>query len=121
MKAVRERGVRVRVITPGKANNHPSARLASRRVYGELLEAGVEIYEYQPGMIHKKCLNIDGVWSVVGSTNFDTRSFGLNDEVNLAALDPGLSATLSGEFDIELSRSERVTLEQWKRRSCWRR
>src|SRR5262249_12135804 len=80
-------GVAVRIMTPGKSNNHPTARLASRRRYGELLKAGVEIYEYAPRMIHAKILVIDGLVSVVGSTNFDSRSFDLNDEVSMAVLD----------------------------------
>ncbi len=116
----RQRGVAVTIITPG-INNHPLARRASRRIYGELLRSGIEIFEYQPGMIHKKCLVIDDVWSVVGSTNFDTRSFGLNDEVNLAAADAQLAAKLKEEFEIELSRSRRISYEEWTRRPLWER
>ncbi len=70
-------------------------RSSSRRLYGDVLEAGAKIYEYQPSMIHAKILIIDGVWSVVGSTNFDSRSFAINDEVNLAVLDPMLAARLT--------------------------
>ena len=117
MKAVKERNVKVKVITPGTANNHSMTRRASRRIYGELLQAGIEIYEYQPGMIHKKALVVDECWSVVGSTNFDTRSFGLNDEVNLAALDTVTAKTLAEQFDIELSRSRKITYEEWANRS----
>src|SRR6185312_9229479 len=71
IEAVR-RGVKVQVLAPGEANNHHLTRCTSRRLYGELLQEGVEIYEYQPGMIHKKAMIVDGVWTVVGSTNFDT-------------------------------------------------
>ena len=63
-----------------------------------MLEAGAKIYEYEPSMIHAKILIIDGVWSVVGSTNFDSRSFGINDEVNMAVLDPMLAARLTQDF-----------------------
>ena len=111
-----KRGVKVSVITPGPANNHPLTRLTSRRLYGQLLKGGVEIYEYQPGMIHKKALVIDSVWSVVGSTNFDTRSFGLNDEVNLAALDAELAGRLAGDFESEKRQSRQITYEDWRRR-----
>ena len=93
------RGVRIRIITPGSANNHPIARRASRRRYGELLKAGVEIYEYQPGMIHAKILILDSLWSVVGSTNFDSRSFDLNDEINVAVTDRELAARLTVDFE----------------------
>jgi len=117
IKAAKERGVKVTIITPGPANNHPIARRSSRRIYGQLLQAGIEIYEYQPGMIHKKALVVDGVWSVVGSTNFDTRSFGLNDEVNLAAMNRDVAAKLDEQFEIELSRSEKITYEKWLSRT----
>ena len=82
-RAVRERNVDVKIIVPGKWNNHGLTRLASRRRYGPLLKAGVEIDEYHPGMIHTKSMTVDGLWTAVGSTNFDSRSFDLNDEVNL--------------------------------------
>ena len=115
------RGVRVRVITPGRFNNHPVARLASRRRYGELLEAGVEIHEFQPGMIHAKIFVMDGLWSVVGSTNFDSRSFDLNDEVNLAIMDRALAARLHIDFERDRASSERVTLTDWRERGLGER
>ena len=115
------RGVRVRVITPGRFNNHPVARLASRRRYGELLEAGVEIHEFQPGMIHAKIFVMDGLWSVVGSTNFDSRSFDLNDEVNLAIMDRALAARLHIDFERDRASSERVTLTDWQERGLGER
>ena len=117
VRAAGERGVVVRVIVPGRPNNHGMTRLASRRRYGPLLEAGVEIHEYRPGMIHTKAMTVDGLWAVVGSTNFDSRSFDLNDEVNLAARDPALAAELEAEFASDLAGCDRVTLEQWRRRS----
>ena len=114
-----QRGVKVRVMTPGAANNHPLTRLTSRGLYGELLKGGVEIYEYQPGMIHKKALVVDGIWSVVGSTNFDTRSFGLNDEINLAAMDAPLANRLIHDFEEEKSQSAGITYDDWRNRSAW--
>ena len=116
MIAAVARGVRVRVVVPGSANNHPIARRASRRRYGELLEAGVEIHEYEPGMIHAKIMIVDGRWSVVGSTNFDSRSFDLNDEVNLVLVDEGVAARLHEDFERDCAASRRVTYEAWQHR-----
>jgi cardiolipin synthase len=110
------RGVSVVVVTPNRLNNHPIARLASRRRYGELIAAGVQIHEYQLAMIHAKVLIVDGLWAVLGSTNFDNRSFGLNDEVNVALRDERLAARLEADFARDLAASRRITLEEWARR-----
>jgi cardiolipin synthase len=114
-KAVR-RGVRVQVVVPGACNNHPIARRASRRRYGELLGAGVELLEYEPGMNHCKVLLVDELWVVVGSSNFDNRSFGLNDELNLALPDRALAARLREDFERDAALSKPVDLHAWKRR-----
>lgn len=114
-RAVR-RGASVKVIVPGCLNNHPIARRASRRRYGDLLHAGVRLFEYQPAMMHAKVMIVDHVWSVVGSTNFDNRSFGLNDEVNLAVQDRPLAQILERDFQTDISRSHEVTREEWQRR-----
>ena len=111
------RGVPVTILTPGKWNNHPITRLASRRRYGRLLEAGASIHEYQPAMIHAKVFIVDGLWAVVGSTNFDNRSFGLNDEVNLAVLQRDFAARLEADFAADLAQSKAITLEEWRGRS----
>jgi cardiolipin synthase len=116
VRAMRERGARVEIIVPGAKSDHLLTRRSSRRLFGDLLEAGAEIYEYQPAMIHTKSMVIDGVWSVVGSTNFDNRSFGLNDEVNLAAFDPELAARLAKDFARDRAESRAVTLSEWRRR-----
>ena len=121
VRALRERGVKVRVITPGKGTDHAITRNASRRLYGDLLEAGAQIYEYRPTMIHAKTLVIDGKWSVVGTTNFDNRSFGLNDEVNLAAFDVRLAARISEDFQRDVAEGKLITYEQWKRRPVFDR
>ena len=81
--AAARRGVRVQIITPGEHMDAETVRKASRARWGELLEAGVEIFEYQPTMYHCKVMIVDGLWLSVGSTNFDSRSFSLNDEANL--------------------------------------
>jgi cardiolipin synthase len=115
------RNVHVRVIVPGRHNNHPITRLASRRQYGKLLAGGVEIFEYQPGMIHAKIMIIDRRWAVVGSTNFDSRSFEINDEVNLAVASADVAARLGSDFDQDLRQSRPVTREESRRRSMLER
>jgi cardiolipin synthase A/B len=116
-----ERGVEVKIITPGKHSDHLLTRRSSRRLYGDLLKAGAKIYEYKPSMIHTKSMIIDGIWSIVGSTNFDNRSFGLNDEVNLAASDPELAARVTQDFLHDLEQSRAVSYEEWRRRSIFER
>ena len=120
-RAIRERGVKVKIVVPGAKSDHFLTRTSGRRKLGGLLKAGAEVYEYQPAMIHAKILMVDGMWSVVGSTNFDHRSFGLNDEVNLAAFDPGFTARLEEDFARDLRNSRQLTYEQWRRRPLWER
>jgi cardiolipin synthase len=116
VRAMRERGVAVTLLVPGKRSDHLLTRSSSRMAYGKLLKNGAAIFEYQPAMIHAKIMLVDGLWSVVGSTNFDNRSFGLNDEVNLAVRDPGLVERLESDFVRDLALSERVTYEIWRKR-----
>ena len=117
IRAVKERGVEVTVIVPGKHADHLLTRRSSSRLFGKLLRAGAKIYEYQPAMIHAKALLVDGLWSVVGSTNFDHRSFGINDEVNLITSDPEIAAQLERDFAEDLAHSKVVTYWDWSRRS----
>jgi cardiolipin synthase len=116
LRAARARGVRVRIITPGKHTDQDTVRRASRGMWGPLLEAGVEIHEYQPTMYHCKLLLVDGLMASVGSTNFDPRSFHLNDEANLNVYDAGFAAQLQDVFEADLARSRRITLEAWRAR-----
>lgn len=116
LAAAVRRGVTVDVIVPGALNNHPIARRASRRRYGTLLKAGVRLHEYQPSMIHAKVLIVDEIWSVMGSTNFDNRSFGLNDEVNLAIQGQPMAQRLDSDFKADLARCVFVTKKDWERR-----
>jgi cardiolipin synthase len=121
VRAIRERGVEMKIIVPGKHSDHMLTRSSSRRLFGELLKAGAKIYEYEPAMIHAKTMVIDELWSVVGSTNFDNRSFGLNDEINLAARDEELSARLLEDFATDLAASTEVSYEEWRHRSIFER
>jgi len=111
-----ERGVRLRILVPGYKSDHMVTRSTSRGGYGPLLKAGAEVYEYQPSMIHAKVLCIDGLWTVVGSTNFDNRSFGINDEVNLAVRDAAVALRLESDTLNDLKQSRQVSLDDWRRR-----
>jgi cardiolipin synthase len=111
-----KRGVRVRVITPGKHTDQHTVRRASRGMWGPLLEAGVEMHEYQPTMFHCKVLIVDGLLTSVGSTNFDPRSFHLNDEANLNVYDAAFARRMTEVFEDDLRRCKRITFEDWKRR-----
>jgi cardiolipin synthase len=111
-----ERGLRVRILVPGRKSDHMVTRSTSRAGYGRLLKAGAEVYEYQAAMIHAKVLCVDDLWVVVGSTNFDNRSFGINDEVNLAIRDHAVAARFENDTALDLEQSRRVSLEEWRHR-----
>jgi cardiolipin synthase len=110
------RGVRVQIIVPGRHMDVPVVRAASRALWGRLLRAGGEIHEYQPTMFHNKILVVDRLWTSVGSTNFDARSFNLNDEANLNVYDRGFAERQIEDFERDLDKSKRISLEQWSRR-----
>jgi cardiolipin synthase len=110
------RGVKVQIITIGPVTDTELVRHASRARWGELLEAGVEIYEFQPTLYHVKAMIVDGLWISVGSTNFDPRSFNLNDEANLSYFDADVAQHLEEIFRQDLARSRQVTLQEWKDR-----
>jgi cardiolipin synthase A/B len=112
----RKRGVQVRVITPGKRIDTHTVREASRACWGDLLEAGVEMYEYQPTMFHCKLLVVDELLVSVGSTNFDPRSFRLNDEANLNIYDRSFAQLQTRIVADDLTRSKRITLDDWRSR-----
>ena len=121
LEAAVQRGVRVRIITPGKHTDQHTVRRASRGMWGGLLEAGVEMYEYQPTMFHCKMLIVDGFMTSVGSTNFDPRSFHLNDEANLNVYDRAFAQQMTQVFEADIKRSERITLQVWQRRPAQQR
>ena len=113
---VRQRGVRIRVLVPDKHTDSQIVRIVSRREWGPLLESGVEIYEFEPTMLHTKMLIFDGFMVSVGSTNFDTRSFELNDEASLNVYDSEFAARMTDVFESDLSRATRYRLEDWRAR-----
>ena len=114
--AALKRGVKVQIILPGKYIDSTLVRSASRATWGEILQAGAEIYEYQPTMFHCKVLVVDDLWVSVGSTNFDSRSFRLNDEANLNIYDREFAERQTAEFARDLKRSRRITYEEWEQR-----
>ncbi|MDQ0072298.1 cardiolipin synthase [Variovorax boronicumulans] len=114
--AAMRRGVRLRIITPGPIIDSKTVRAASRASWGPLLEAGAEISEYQPTMFHCKVFMVDGLLVSVGSTNFDNRSFRLNDEANLNIYDEAFAAAETVQFEADLAQSRRITFEDWKNR-----
>jgi cardiolipin synthase len=116
LAAARQRGVRVRIITPGPLIDAETVRRASRARWGPLLEAGVEIAEFQPTMFHCKVLIVDTLLVSVGSTNFDNRSFRLNDEANLNVLDADFARRQVEVFEQDWRRSRPVTLDAWRQR-----
>ena len=114
--ATARRGVAIDIIVPGSHTDQRWVRLVSRRKYNELLRAGIRLYEYRAGMTHAKVLNVDGLWVVLGTTNFDNRSFEHNDEVNLAIRDEEVSARVARDFEKDRACCEQVTLDTWRRR-----
>ena len=116
LAAAARRGVRVRIITPGEHMDAETVRRASRARWDVLLEAGVEIFEYQPTMYHCKVMIVDGIWVSVGSTNFDRRSFSLNDEANLNIFDAAFARRQVAIFEDDVAQSRAMTLSAWRQR-----
>jgi cardiolipin synthase len=115
LKAAARRGVRVRIIVPSKSD-HEIMIAAARSTYADLLNAGVEIYEYQPTMLHAKTALVDGCWATVGSCNLDSRSLSFNYEANIGISSRRIVRTLERTFKRDLRRSERIRPEHWRRR-----
>ena len=110
------RGVDVQIMVPGQNIDLPMVRLASRLHYGPMLQAGIKFYEYQPTMMHNKTLVVDGIFSTLGSINFDTRSMGKNAEDSLAFYDRGFAELVEAMFNEDLKRCRAVTYELWAHR-----
>jgi len=115
----RKRGVRIRVLLPGKHIDSDIVRVASKADWGPLLRAGVEIHEFQPTMFHVKLLVIDNELVSLGSTNFDIRSFRLNDEASLNVYDHEFAAAMTAVFEQDLKQAEQYSYERWQARP-WR-
>ena len=114
--SARKRGVDVKLMLAGIHNDMKLARYGGIHLYGKLLEAGIEIYEYNRTMLHQKTMVVDGAWITIGTTNFDNRSFALHEESNVCTYDTRLAKQLEQIFFEDLEACARVTLESWKRR-----
>src|SRR6185436_8773011 len=113
------RGVDIRVIVPGENMDVPIVRHASRLLYSQMLRRGIRIFEYLPTMMHAKTMVVDGIWTTIGSTNFDDRSFRHNDEVNVNIYDETIAAKMEQMFFEDLARSEEITRRTWIKRPGW--
>jgi len=117
-----KRGVDVRVIVPSdEQSDVPATKAAGRSSFGPLLEGGVKMFEYQPTMFHPKTMVVDGVFSTVGSANFDDRSFYLNEEINLFVYDSLFAGQLKESYRRDLARCRPYTSGIWKERSLKKR
>jgi cardiolipin synthase len=121
LMAAARRGVKVRIVVPGKHTDARVGRWAAHGLYAELLEAGIHLFEYQPTMIHTKLMVVDGSWTSVGSANFDVRSFRLNDEANLNVFSEELAREQIRQIDADIAQSRKMVLHRWLRRSVSRR
>lgn len=111
------RGVKVRVMIPDTAaSDSPLVQHASHHHYGTLLRGGVRLFDYRPTLLHQKVFTIDHCWSVIGSTNFDDRSFEINDEVSMMVFDEGVARQLEEIFETDRKHATERTLEEWIRR-----
>jgi cardiolipin synthase len=115
------RGVKVRIVVPGKHVDSPVARGASQQSWGEFLQAGARFFEFQPSLFHNKLMVVDRYLTIGGSANFDERSFKLNDESNLNIPDRAFATHMTAVIDADIKRSREVTLAQWRNRPWMRR
>ncbi|HEV7915488.1 MAG TPA: phospholipase D-like domain-containing protein [Albitalea sp.] len=115
-----KRGVDVRVLMPSTGgSDNPMVQHAGHRNFEKLLKCGVRLFEYPHTLLHQKVMTVDGVWSAVGSSNFDDRSFETNDEISLSIADAALAGRLDGIFEKYVRRADEIDLERWKRRGMW--
>lgn len=120
-KMMVERGVDVQLMVPGKHTDSPFVRRAGCFLYEPLLRAGVRIFEFEPTLLHQKIVIVDGEWSHVGSTNFDSRSLALNEEVGVGVLDVRVATELKEAFAKDLQSCHELELETWRRRPASKR
>jgi cardiolipin synthase len=116
-----ERGVQVQVLVPGEHIDKRVSQIVAEEDYDDALAAGVELWTFDPSMLHAKILTVDGIVSVVGSPNLNQRSMNLDEEVALAVLDRALTARLDADFDQDLVRSSRITRQEWSDRGLLQR
>jgi cardiolipin synthase len=115
LMAAAKRGVVVRIILPSYSD-FSGVFYAGRAHYDELLKSGVQLYELESAFLHSKSIVVDGVWSSIGSTNFDWRSFVHNDEISVCVIDEGFARQMGRMFDADLAESKEITRAAWKKR-----
>jgi cardiolipin synthase len=121
LAGAKARGVDVKILMPGPFHDQPAVRRASRHTWPALLRGNVELYEFQPTMIHTKAVVADGTVTSIGSINFDPRSFALNAEFGVIALDEQIAARMEAAFQSDLGRALRVTAEELRHLSVWQK
>ncbi|MBC7980963.1 MAG: hypothetical protein H7Y36_10415 [Armatimonadetes bacterium] len=120
--AAARRGVDVRIMAPSPhATDSPYVSYAGHFLYQRMLEGGVRIYEYEATLLHQKIITIDGKWCGIGSSNFDDRSFEINDEITVGIADPAIVSELDETFENDLEKCSEKSLEEWKKRPVWKR
>ena len=115
-----KRGVDVRIMVPATdATDSPIVQHASHHMFGTLLKNGIKVFEYQKTLLHQKVIVVDGVWSCVGSTNFDDRSFQHNDEISMGLLDPKIAEQLRASFNDDMRFAKQRSFAEWRSRPLW--
>jgi cardiolipin synthase len=115
-----KRGVDVRVLMPStQGSDNPMVQHAGHRNFEKLLENGVRLFEYPHTLLHQKIMTVDHIWSAIGSSNFDDRSFETNDEITLAVKDGALAQRLDEVFERYVQRAQEIHLEPWRHRGKW--
>lgn len=115
-----KRGVDVRIMVPATTStDSPVVQHASHHLFGRLMQHGVKIFEYKKTLLHQKVIIVDGIWSCIGSTNFDRRALQLNDEVSMGVLDPALAAQLKAVFESDMQFAEQRHFDEWDHRGIW--
>jgi cardiolipin synthase A/B len=116
-----ERGVSVQILLPGPHADKRFVQLAAEADYERLLECGVELFNFQPSMLHTKITTVDGIAANVGSANLNTRSLSLDDEINLVVIDGDIASALDADFEVDLERSVAIIPGRWQQRSLFQR
>lgn len=120
LAAAVKRGVDVRIMVPATTStDSPIVQHASHHQFGTLLKRGIKVYEYRKTLLHQKVIEVDGVWTCIGSTNFDDRSFQHNDEISVGLIDPAIAAQVHATFENDMRESRQRTFAEWKSRSLW--
>ena len=116
------RGVDVRVMVPSaEASDMPIVQHAAHRNFRKLLEAGVRIFEYPKTLLHQKVMTVDGVWCAIGSSNFDDRSFEINDEITVGIKDAALAKQIEEIFERDAAECRELDAATWAKRGAWHR